>query len=503
MDVLSQDTVQKISNIFIGDEGDWYIYKKGSQLVAFFNEYYGAGEHYGHGFPSRWIYVYDKLVVLLNQNKFDSFLNIVLSKKYIAKEQGCSLIEATERVNVILEVFRSIVKVDGYIIVNNNNQFHLLQENQDLVLLGSGGFANAYKQKSTGLVIKKLKEDFWSNSGIRSRFKREYEITKSLQDLPGIVKVYDFDKNTYSYTMELAEETFEKYILNSEFDEATKIKCIRMILGIMKEVHQRDIIHRDLSPNNIFVIQGHLKIADFGLGKDLNMFTSHQTIHTNTVGQYFYCAPEQFMMLRDGNKRSDVYSLGRIINFIMTENPNDSHHAFRSVAEKATNSDAAYRYADAGQLCAYFEKSVLYHSNAEQKEAILNLIAEKNMCEKVENYIYELPALEICKMLISKQKGFKESLLKFMEIDEGHASLVIQAVDGEFQNCCKTFESNDPIADFVYDVLRGHFAYVVNETAANILRYIAKDVNRFQAQHLMENILNQGVEPLIEEILES
>lgn len=52
-----------------------------------------------------------------------------------------------------------------------------------------------------------------------------------------------------------------------------------------------------------------------------------------------------------------LYSLGRTLNFIMTSDPGDSHHAFRSVAEKATNSDASYRYADAGQLSVFFEGS--------------------------------------------------------------------------------------------------------------------------------------------------
>lgn len=77
-----------------------------------------------------------------------------------------------------------------------------------------------------------------------------------------------------------------------------------------------------------------LKVADFGLGKDLQVFTSHQTLHTNAMGQYYYCAPEQFMMLKDADKRSDVYSLGRVINFIMTGDARNSHHIYRSVAEK-------------------------------------------------------------------------------------------------------------------------------------------------------------------------
>ena len=43
---------------------------------------------------------------------------------------------------------------------------------------------------------------------------------------------------------------------------------------------------------------------------------------TTSFGQLFYCAPEQLTLLKDADKRSDVYSLGRIINFVMTKNPN-------------------------------------------------------------------------------------------------------------------------------------------------------------------------------------
>ena len=240
-----------------------------------------------------------------------------------------------------------------------------------MVLIGSGGFANVYKQKSTGHILKKLKEDFLTDKGIRSRFKREYNITKSLQDVYGIIEVYSFNEDSCSYEMEEAEKTLERYILESEPSDDIQIKCIRQILYIMTEVHKRDIIHRDLSPNNIFILNGMLKIADFGLGKDLNVFTSHQTMHTQALGQYSYCAPEQFMLLKDGDKRSDVYSIGRIINFIMTKDPTNSHHIFRSVAEKATNNDSAYRYADAGQLSTYFERSVSFHQN-KKKEFIIN-----------------------------------------------------------------------------------------------------------------------------------
>ena len=42
---------------------------------------------------------------------------------------------------------------------------------------------------------------------------------------------------------------------------------------------------------------------------------------------------------------------------------------------------------------------------------------------------------------------------------------------------------------------------MVKEIAANILRYVAWDVNRFNAQHLVENIINGGIEPMLEDII--
>jgi len=500
--VISQDTLKQVSSIFCGDIEDYYTYKSGSQLVGFFNQYYNAGDVYRQGFPARWMYVYDKLVALINGGRFDTFLNIILSKAYLMSEQSLSQVAAAEKADEIWRGINQILQRDQYKITKQDGKYHLVRENDDLELIGSGGFANVYKQKSTGLIIKKLKDDYLTDKRIRSRFKREFEITKSLQDAFGIIKVYKFYDGDCSYSMERAEITLEKYILNNDLPMDSKITCIRQILYIMTEVHKRDIIHRDISANNIFIISGTLKIADFGLGKDLNVFTSHQTIHTNAMGQYFYCAPEQFMMLKDADKRSDVYSLGRTINFIMTSDPRNSHHTFRNVAEKATNSDAAYRYADAGQLSLFFEKSVAYEKNAENKERITAKISSGQYDEDIESYLYNLSSEEIVRGMKDTGNGFARALLKFMNVDDNHAQHIIQSIDKEYQSVCgRVFEAYDPYASFARNVLRGNYSYVVKETAANILRFVARDVNRFSAQHMVEDIINEGIEPLLEEII--
>ena len=294
----------------------------------------------------------------------------------------------------------------------------------------------------------------------------------------------------------------DRYILDNNLPDETKINCICQILHVMTEVHKKDIIHRDLSPNNIFIMSGVIKIADFGLGKDLNVFTSHQTMHTNAVGQYYYCAPEQFMLLRDGDKRSDVYSLGRLINFIMTRNPRNSHHIFRNVAEKATNSDSSYRYADAGKLSQFFEKSVEYNKQAENQERIDKKIQNKQFDDEIESYLYNLSGEEIAKKMQSYRNGFAEALLKFMAIDDSHAEFVIQSIDKAYQAVCgRSYEAYDVYSSFAKRVILGRYSFVVKEIAANILRFVAWDVNRFNAQAMVEDLINEGIEPMLEDII--
>ena len=502
--MISENSLRQISHIFCGDTDGFYAYKSGSNLVNFFNQYFQGSDKYTQGFPSRWFYVYDKLASLLNIKKFDSFLDIVLSKSFLMQDLGISQVEAAEKAEEILTEFNRILQQDLYKITRNNGIHHLVRENDDLKLIGNGGFANVYQQKSTGLIVKKLKDDFLTDRGIRSRFKREFEITKSLQDAFGIIEVYSFDEGNCSYTMEPAETTLEEYISNNALTEEIKINCIRQILYVMTEVHKRDIIHRDISANNIFIISGMVKIADFGLGKDLNIFTSHNTFLTKGVGQYAYCAPEQSMMLKDGDKQSDVYSLGRVINFVMTGDPRDSHHIFRSVAEKATNDSAAYRYADAGQLGVFFEKAVAYRNQKENQARIDEKIQNNIFDMEVESYIYDLSSEKLASSLKIRKQGFDETLLTFMRLDEAHALHIIQSIDKAYQQTCgRSFDAYDPFATFTYSVLKDGFPFVVNEIAANILRFVAKDVNRFSAQHMVEDLIDEGLEPMIEDILSS
>ena len=86
--MISEESITQISHLFCGDTEGYYLYKTGPKLVAFFNQYLGSNDIYKSGFPSRWVYVYNKIIDCINTNSVDTFFNIILGKSYLMREQG-------------------------------------------------------------------------------------------------------------------------------------------------------------------------------------------------------------------------------------------------------------------------------------------------------------------------------------------------------------------------------------------------------------------------------
>jgi len=124
--MISNDALRAISNIFIGDVGNYYTYKSGPKLVSFFNDNFNFEDVYGQGFPSRWSYAYDKIVAIINSGKVNLLLDIILGSRFIIKEKQCSAVEALELSKDILLEFNRILKADGYLITDSNGQHKLI-----------------------------------------------------------------------------------------------------------------------------------------------------------------------------------------------------------------------------------------------------------------------------------------------------------------------------------------------------------------------------------------
>ena len=164
------------------------------------------------------------------------------------------------------------------------------------------------------VVIKVLKNDF-PTTGELARYRREFEITQSL-DLPGIIHCYELRR--HEKTLLMVFEDFggmsiasllkdRSLSLDEFFDTAIQVA---VALG---QVHRAHIIHKDICPANLVInpATGEVKIIDFGIA---TRFSTEQPVLKSPdvlEGTLAYMSPEQTgRMNRSLDYRTDFYSLG-------------------------------------------------------------------------------------------------------------------------------------------------------------------------------------------------
>ena len=166
--------------------------------------------------------------------------------------------------------------------------------------IGHGGFGFAFtatnKENGNKVVIKKI--DFSQYQGrVRELCKQEGILLSSLNH-ENIVKCHEYfieDDSEY-IVMEFIEggdleKRIEKQKQNGEkFDEFLIIKWILEICDALKYCNEKNIIHRDIKPNNIFIDKNNsAKLADFGISKVLESKTQEAV---TGIGTKEYLAPE-------------------------------------------------------------------------------------------------------------------------------------------------------------------------------------------------------------------
>jgi TolB-like protein/tetratricopeptide (TPR) repeat protein len=191
--------------------------------------------------------------------------------------------------------------------------------------LGSGGMGDVYEAQDTRLprsvAIKFLKPALSRNIPAVRRFKREARLAAALNH-PNICTVFDVDEgDDQSFiAMELLEGLSLKDRLAAGPLLTGDVVDIGMqVVDALAAAHGQDIMHRDITPGNIFItVSGLVKVLDFGLAKhfgsgDDDSFVSTGVTEPGTiVGTIHYMAPEQFgdAMV---DHRCDLFSLGAVM----------------------------------------------------------------------------------------------------------------------------------------------------------------------------------------------
>ncbi len=190
--------------------------------------------------------------------------------------------------------------------------------------LGSGGMGDVYEAQDLRLpraiALKVLKPSLVENRTAVRRFAREARLAASLNH-PNICTILDVgESDGLSFiAMELLQgESLKQRLRNGPLPLDGLVSIATDVAHALASAHLADIIHRDITPGNIFMTEsGVTKLLDFGLAKalapDEELAASDGVTDLGVIaGTVHYLAPEQ-LLLREVDRRADLFGLGTVL----------------------------------------------------------------------------------------------------------------------------------------------------------------------------------------------
>lgn len=228
----------------------------------------------------------------------------------------------------------------------NQYKFCYLEEQYEkLTMLGENAVFLAKKKNTNRIVVMKY---------VGTEVVEIYEKLQTIEH-PALAQIYALACDgrraiviqEYISGRTLTEELETKGTMS----EAQSIRLMEQLVEVLAVIHEKGIIHRDITPNNILIsTDGVLKLIDFGIARVPKENCIQDTTILGTAG---FAAPEQCGYSQT-DERSDIYTLGVLWNKLLTGKfPNEMpcrDKAIAGIISKCTQMDADNRYANVHEL---------------------------------------------------------------------------------------------------------------------------------------------------------
>ena len=281
---------------------------------------------------------------LKNSECRNKWFNLILQlRKYLIK--GTPVLKFTnkillfidDKIGIIQEIKENKIKDKGISV--NLKSFKILG------LLGVGGFGTVFKVKHilTGKIyaMKVMNKNYLIKKKYLHYVISEFEIMKKLSGFPFILDLhYSFQSANYLYLV-------IDYCPNGDFKRIKSINNIKLFLAevilAMDLIHKRNIIYRDLKPNNILLdSSGHICICDFNLAKP---DVPKDKRADSFCGSPMYLSPE--MLSGKGvDYRCDIYGIGLLMYELVTGSPAFIANDIQSLYELIRTNNIDYKSYD-------------------------------------------------------------------------------------------------------------------------------------------------------------
>ena len=217
------------------------------------------------------------------------------------------------------------INLTNDIIISKSPSDDLSKNYKKLNLIGEGDSAQIFRVRNqitdsieAMKVIKKAELEIENEREIIN----EISILRKM-DHPNILKLFDFysTEDSYAMILELCSggELYKEIIEKGPFNEGYTSYVMYQIFSAINYCHKMHIIHRDLNPENILIIDRNelgyprIKICDFGLSKIFEKGLKQKKV----VGSIFYIAPE--VLKKNYNEKCDIWSCGVIMYILLSQ----------------------------------------------------------------------------------------------------------------------------------------------------------------------------------------